>query len=285
MPSDVEYPTKLVIFNAFFVCACQFGPVPNVSVVIVIIARKCGAQITEAELSVSAHVKRPSSAHPDVSAALPGVTDVTCLGFHRGFLPSRALSWSPHPPGIRLFARRIILGIVSSREGAKFGELGTPAYIPDQLAVLLFPTRSGASSPHAFGHVVYMPASVLLVHYHCLPLQRRWDPCGHECNIEGAVQLGQCANNCHPEALVNAAAPDQCWQGGVAPAQKWQCKRRPASPQLAMVGKGEKPGTSRDVQLESGQPQPMACSITASGSANLPSLHFVLIVAGDDDDI
>ncbi|KAJ7845030.1 hypothetical protein B0H14DRAFT_3868165 [Mycena olivaceomarginata] len=38
------------------------------------IAGKCRAQITEAELSVSVHVKRPSSARPDVSAALPGVT-------------------------------------------------------------------------------------------------------------------------------------------------------------------------------------------------------------------
>jgi hypothetical protein len=53
------------------------------------IARKCGAQITEAELSVSVHVKRPSSARPDDSAALPDVTSVTSLGFRRDILPSR----------------------------------------------------------------------------------------------------------------------------------------------------------------------------------------------------
>ncbi|KAJ7804738.1 hypothetical protein B0H14DRAFT_2612067 [Mycena olivaceomarginata] len=143
--------------------------------------------------------------------------------------------------------------------------------------------------------------SVLLVHYRCLPLQRGWDLCGHECNIEGAVQLGQWS------VVVPLCATTG--QGGVAPAQKWQCKHRPASPQLGatrrvayrdavviargvwagaaqldgcerqrqrrgrcgatrkhwngvaaltcsppsvMVGKGEKPGTTRDVQLESG---------------------------------
>jgi hypothetical protein len=29
MLSDVEYPAKLVIFKAFFVCVCQFGPISN----------------------------------------------------------------------------------------------------------------------------------------------------------------------------------------------------------------------------------------------------------------
>jgi hypothetical protein len=57
------------------------------------IAGKFGAQISEAELSVRVHVKRPSSAP---SAASPDVTNVTSLGFHRNVLPSRALSRSPH---------------------------------------------------------------------------------------------------------------------------------------------------------------------------------------------
>ncbi|KAJ7362732.1 hypothetical protein DFH08DRAFT_799751 [Mycena albidolilacea] len=53
------------------------------------IARKCGAQITVGQLSVSMHVKRPSSARPDASAALTDVTSVTFLSFHHDILPSR----------------------------------------------------------------------------------------------------------------------------------------------------------------------------------------------------
>ncbi|KAJ7899512.1 hypothetical protein B0H14DRAFT_2556580 [Mycena olivaceomarginata] len=70
--------------------------------------------------------------------------------------------------------------------------------------------------------------SVLLVHYRCLPLQRGWDLCGHECNIEGAVQLGQWSvvvPLCATTALVNAAAPDRCCEqrrGAAAlPIHRW----------------------------------------------------------------
>ncbi|KAJ7834584.1 hypothetical protein B0H14DRAFT_2590859 [Mycena olivaceomarginata] len=83
--SDVEYPESLVIFNTFFVCACHFGPMINVFVIIVITACECGAQISEVESSVIAHVKRSSSAHPDASAAVPGVTAVTSPGFPHDF--------------------------------------------------------------------------------------------------------------------------------------------------------------------------------------------------------
>ncbi|KAJ7339139.1 hypothetical protein DFH08DRAFT_938854 [Mycena albidolilacea] len=194
MPSDVEYPTKLVIFNAFFVCACQFGPVSNVSMVIVIIARQRGAQITEAKLSVSAHVKRPSSARPDVSATLPG-----SLGIPRSNSPTSSVhSMGTVVSGIRPFARRIILGVKSckdSEEGAKFGELGLQH---------IFPTNSPRyCSP---------PDTALLVHYHCPALRRGWDLRGRECAIECAVHLGR--------RFVTVPLPlRHCWW-------RWRMRRR-----------------------------------------------------------
>jgi hypothetical protein len=77
-------------------------------------ARECGAQISEVESSVIAHVKRPSSARPDASAALPGVTTVTSPGIPHDFLPSRALSGSrrtaQHPFCYKAFRASMALG-------------------------------------------------------------------------------------------------------------------------------------------------------------------------------
>ncbi|KAJ7312834.1 hypothetical protein DFH08DRAFT_943401 [Mycena albidolilacea] len=97
--------------------------------------------------------------------------------------------------GIQPFACQIILGIKcckDSEEGAKFGELGAPAYIPHQLAALLFPTR-------------YM-------HYRCPPLRCGWDLCGRECAIECAVHLGQ-------QFVMVPPLLRHCWW-------RWQMQRR-----------------------------------------------------------
>jgi hypothetical protein len=102
------------------------------------ISCECGAQIPEAELSVRVRVKRPSSARPEASAALSGVTGVTSLGFRHDVLPSRALLLSPrrtarHQCSFKLFWTSTTL----------FSNNFCPTDVP--LHIISFTTRSLAA--------------------------------------------------------------------------------------------------------------------------------------------
>ncbi|KAJ7809971.1 hypothetical protein B0H14DRAFT_3151406 [Mycena olivaceomarginata] len=142
-------------------------------------------------------------------------------------------------PGIRPFPCRTVLGVKSCKTfevGAKFGELGTLAYIPYQLAVYCSPPDTKVSLVGAAGsfpssaivarvgqsRVLYTWGSSLSWCIRCHVMPRQWN--------------AEAPDRCREQRRGEADPPIPCWvaafsvvgPGGVAPAQKRQRQRCPA---------------------------------------------------------
>ncbi|KAJ7331550.1 hypothetical protein DFH08DRAFT_966535 [Mycena albidolilacea] len=116
------------------------------------------------------------------------------------------------------------------------------AYIPDQLAALLFPTRyETITSRCCWCTTVACHFSVGGTHAATSATLRvpcNWGSGLLLCPFAPLLRRIGAASSAGERLLSRFTAGVLCFvvgQGGVAPAQKWRCKRRPASPQLGAM--------------------------------------------------